>query len=257
MSDARELWRQWRERSRQAAQVRWHLLGHDTATAGRSHGTLKEPAPRVRALDGRQWETELRKRLRELQDIEILQPGEHQRLKYVEFRELSRPDQKRLEQADKRKGLYAMALARKTAQDGSTLSERFLRLTDGRLLRDGRLNIQVFIDDPNRHLVGMNIQLQGRRVRVDAKTEAETVHDVYMRYDLDAVEMGERKGPVTHFRAHWHLGVDPEASEDSDPRMPSLVLDPVAVLDVLVETFFPEGPDDVLPLVPPEPAPRA
>jgi hypothetical protein len=257
MSDARELWRQWRERSREAAEVRWRLLGHDIEPQSKRRGTSTEPAPLVRMLDGRQWETEFRKRLRELQDIEILQPGEHQRLKRVEFRELSRPDQKRLEQADKHKGLYAMALAKKTALDGATLAERFLRLTDGRLLRAGRLNIQVFIDDPHRHLVGMNIQLQGRQVRVDASTKAETVHDVYMRYDLDAVEMGEQKGPVTHFRAHWHLGADPDASEDSDPRMPSLVLDPVAVLDVIVETFFPEGPDDLLPLVPPEPASRA
>jgi len=257
MNDAREIWQQWRQRSRAAAEARWRLLGHDTEPESKRGGTSKEPAPLVRRLDGRQWETELRKRLRELQDIEILQPGEQQRLKRVEFRELSRPDQKRLEQADKHKGLYAMALAKKTALDGATLAERFLRLTDGKRLRAGRLNLQVFIDDPSRHLVGMNIQLQGQQVRVDAKTETESVHGLYMRYDLDAVEMGERMGPVTHFRAHWHLGVDPDASEDLEPRMPSLVLDPVAVLDVLIETFFPKGPDDLLPPVPPEPATQA
>ncbi|MDC0710410.1 hypothetical protein POL68_18175 [Stigmatella sp. ncwal1] len=257
MNEAGERWRQWRQRSRQAAELRWRQLGHDPEPEGKPHGALEAPARQVRALDGRQWENELRKRLRELQDIEILQYGEQQRLKKVELRELSRPDQKRLEQAGKRKGLYAMALAKKTPQDDTPPPERFLKLTDGQLLRGGRLNLQVFIDDPNRHLVGMNIQLWGQQVRVDTKTGQMAEHGVYMRYDLDSVEMGEEKGPVTHFRAHWHLGADPETSEDSDPRMPSLVLDPVAVLDILIETFFPQGPDGLLPLVSPVPAPHS
>ena len=55
-------------------------------------------------------------------------------------------------------------------------------------------------------------------------------------------------GLVTHFNAHWHAGEDPDATdaEELDPRLPSLILDPTAVLEVLIETFFPHGPGDVM-----------
>jgi hypothetical protein len=135
--------------------------------------------------------------------------------------------------------LYTIGLAgqgSEAANEEGALPDRALHLTDGKHLHAGRLRLQVFVDDAESRLVGMSIQLRGRREQ----------SPVYMRYDLDPVQMGE--GPVTHFRAHWHLGKDPDApaAEDEDPRLASLMLDPVAVVDILVETFFPGGPADVL-----------
>jgi hypothetical protein len=47
--------------------------------------------------------------------------------------------------------------------------------------------------------------------------------------------------------AHWHAGDDPDAgdAEDHDPRLPTSILDPLAVIDILVETFWPQGPDNL------------
>jgi hypothetical protein len=68
----------------------------------------------------------------------------------------------------------------------------------------------------------------------------------YLRYDLDCVPMGAN--PVAHFRAHWHVGDEPDAddAEMYDPRLPSLILDPVAVIETLIETIFPNGPADLI-----------
>lgn len=220
-------WERWCGRSRLAAENRWKM----------AEG-LNPPQRK-----GKDWERELRKRLVELQTMEILQPGEHTRLQPVDFSKLAKSDQKRLKEAGKSgKHLYAIGLAGRgseVASEESTLTDRTLRLTDGRHLQAGRLNLQVFVDDNESRLLGMNIQLRGRRDQ----------RPIYMRYDLDAVQMGKEKGgAVTHFRAHWHLGEDPDASEseDKDPRLASLVLDPTAVVDILVETFFPTGPADVV-----------
>jgi hypothetical protein len=69
---------------------------------------------------------------------------------------------------------------------------------------------------------------------------------VYLRYDLDALQMGT--GPVAHFNAHWHSGDLPNAAdgEEFDSRTPSPILEPGAAIDVLIKTFYPLGPAALL-----------
>ncbi len=226
MSRARtpaETWNAWRDRSRKDAEQRWSAL----EKVGRPKKT------------GKDWLAETRRRLIELASVDILQPREQSRVAEIHHDKLASADQDRLGSGGFRKDVFAFAVAAESAGAADKPRERALRLSPGKRLRDGKLSFQVFIDERSMVPVGMNIQIRGE----DPARRRPT----YLRYDLDVVAMGEKAGPVTHFRAHWHSGDDPDAgdAEDHDPRLPSLLLDPLAVLDVLIETFFPGGPGDV------------
>lgn len=153
------------------------------------------------------------------------------------FSDLSHADKDRLEKAKIKRHLYAFGVASNPDAPDEPLAARCIRLNDGRKLRDGKLSIQVFIDESQKLPIGMNIQLRGH--------DPDRKRQCYLRYDLDVVPMGS--GQVTHFRAHWHAGDDPDGhdAEEHDPRLPSLILDPIAVLEILFETFFPNGPADL------------
>lgn len=219
-----EAWLAWRATSRTDAEKRWEAV-------------QKVVRPE---RSGKEWLAATRGRLVNLAKIGILQPHEQGRLQVVEPGKLARADQKRLEKQGLARDLYAFAVSAESAAVTEPLASRSLRLSPGRRLRDGRLSFQVFVKESSRLPIGMNIQLRG----TDPTREN---RPTYLRYDLDVVAMGEKAGSVTHFNAHWHAGDDPDGSdaEDHDPRLPSLLLDPLAVLDILVETFFPNGPADV------------
>lgn len=169
-----------------------------------------------------------------------VQPREQSRVAEVVVAKLASADQDRLRQGGLTRGLFAFAVASDSGAASEPLASRFLRLSPGKRLNDGELSFQVFINETTRCPAGMNIQVRG-------KDPARTERPTYLRYDLDIVPMGTKSGPVTHFNAHWHFGDDPDGSdaEDHDPRLPSLLLDPLAVLDILIETYFPSGPADV------------
>lgn len=226
--DRPEIWPEWRKRSRGAAERRWTEL-------------TKIADKLVRPRTGKQWLADTKQCLVDLTKLEILQPYESGRVCKIEFTKLAMSDQNRLPSIVAASHLYAFALAVDPNQLQQSLVERYLTLSSGTRLRDGRLSLQVFVDDNNGLPIGMNIQLRGiDPARGDRST--------YMRYDLDAVPMGKSMGPVTHFNAHWHTGDDPDGrdAEDHDPRLPSLILDPIAVLEYLVEAFYPNGPGDLV-----------
>ena len=195
----------------------------------------------VRPRTGKQWLADTRRCLVDLAKLEILQPHESGRVCKIEFTQLAMSDQKRLRGIGAASRIYAFTLALDPAQPQQSLVERYLTLSSGTRLREGRLSLQVFVDDNSCLPIGMNIQLRG----IDP---ARGHRSTYMRYDLDAVAMGESMGPVTHFNAHWHTGDDPDATdaEDHDSRLPSLILDPIAVIEYLVEAFYLNGPSDLV-----------
>ncbi len=214
-------WKEWREASRSAAAERW-----DKAQE------VERPKKK-----GKEWLNETRRRLVDLAGLGILAPREQIRVRPLDYRKLASADQQRLDESGlDRRNLFAFAVA----SEDERLARSALTLNPGKRLRDGRLSFQVFIDENAQVPVGMNIQIRG----TDPGREN---RPVYLRYDLDVVQMGEKAGPVTHFRAHWHTGDEPDAgdAEDHDPRLPSLPLDPLAVIDILIETFFPNGDKDV------------
>lgn len=215
-------WLAWRANAKAAADDRW-----------RNADKMERPS-----MPGAAWLTETAKRFVQLSAIGILQPREQGRIKSIRFDEISTPDQERLKKRLSPRQLFAFTIASDPSQP--TSRDRFVSLSDGKRLHAGRLSMQVFIDEHVRRPIGMNIQLSGR-------DPARSGRPTYLRYDLDPVAMGADAGPVTHFNAHWHTGDEPDGTDASthDPRLPSLVLDPLAVLDVLVETYFPDGPDDV------------
>lgn len=236
-----EAWTAWREVSRGAAAQRW-------AKAEKIEKLTKS---------GKRWFDETRTRLVHLTELGILAPREQTRIAQLDYGQLASADQQRLDASGlRRRNLFAFAVApedkdkaseRLGAQAGSSddagdkrLARSALTLNPGKYLQDGKLSFQVFIDDHAQVPLGMNIQLRG----IDPMRK---YRPVYLRYDLDVVQMGEKAGPVTHFQAHWHTGDDPDAgdAEDHDPRLPSLPLDPLAVIEILIEMFFPNGPDDV------------
>jgi hypothetical protein len=230
---AAETWRAWRAASREAAERRWTAAG-----------TLKRAEK-----SGKQWLAETRTRLIQMTKLGILAPREQGRVAQLDPRQLDPPDRNRLGASglDLRR-LFAFAVAPETAParrgaEGDSVGQdrvgrSVLALNPGKRLREGKLSFLVFIDESTQLPVGMNLQLRGIDPTRDGRP-------TYFRYDLDVVQMGA--GPVAHFRAHWHAGDDPEAvdAEDHDPRLPSLPLDPVAVIEILVETFFPDGPADL------------
>jgi hypothetical protein len=226
--DRLEIWPKWQKKSRGAAGHRWD--------------ELKKIADKlIRPRTGKQWLADTKQCLVDLARLEILQPYESARVCKIEFTKLAKSDQDRLPNIVAASDLYAFALAVDPAQPQQSLVERYLTLSSGARLRDGRLSLQVFVNDDSGLPIGMNIQLRG----IDPARAGRTT---YMRYDLDAVPMGETMGPVTHFNAHWHTGDDPDArdAEDHDPRLPALILDPIAVIEYLVEAFYPKGPDDLV-----------
>lgn len=215
-------WKQWCADANARAEVRWKAL--------QGVGLLTK--------NGQDWLKDIRKRLALLAEMKILGPHEHSRLIEVKFRDLAAVDQDRLKSAGLERRLFAFGLARGQAEEEQRLARRSMQLNDSTNLCDGRLGLQVFVDERQGRAVGMNIQLRG--------LDPHRQRPCYLRYDLDVVPLG--KSPVTHFSAHWHAGDDPEGddAEEHDPRLPALILDPLAVLDVLIETFFPEGPASVL-----------
>jgi hypothetical protein len=235
--------KKWLERSSVEAQKRWHLVAELPFLPRERRESEQEYQQRIgqqilehvgtsQKRDMQWWVDHIRKRLVDLDKLGLLQWGEHQRVVPIEFRELSRSDQKRLESQGLQRALYAISVKAPKDQPQQKLSDRCLRFNPGKRLTSGQLTLLVFIDEKQERPVGMNVQLRGHDLLRDRAT--------YLRYDLDIVQMGS--SPVTHFKSHWHAGDDPDTklSEKADPRLPSLLLDPVAALDILVETFFPE-----------------
>lgn len=217
---AKEVWGGWCAEARQGAEQRWRWV----------------QTREMRRLGAREWLRLLKARLVRLETMGILDYRESQRLKLLNFGELSRPDQDRLRRTDVRapKNIVGLALAPPPGAPGQSQVDRSLRLLNGQCLVEGTLGLQVLIDEAAARTVGMNIQIRGMDPRVD--------HAVYLRYDQDTEQMG--LGPVSHFCAHWHHGRDPDApgAEDHDPRLPALIMDPLEVIEILIETFFPLGP---------------
>jgi hypothetical protein len=223
-----ERWSEWREQSRRAGEKRWHELEK-----------IGDKLVR-RQRKGKQWLADTRRSLATLSALNILQPHESSRVAEINFGRLAKSDQDRLRGIGVIKHLYAFAISADPQNPQQSLSERSLSLSPGKRLREGKLSLQVFVDDRRGFPLGMNIQLRGL-------DPARHGRSTYIRYDLDAVPMGESMGAVTHFNAHWHTGDDPDArdAEHHDPRLPSLILDPVAVIEFLIETFFPGGSADL------------
>lgn len=240
--EAAEAWTEWRGTSRRAAETRW---------------TEAEKLVRPK-MSGKEWFRLTRSRLISLAKLGILAPREQGRLAELAYRQLASADQQRINESKlSPRHLFAFAVAPEENKDKAPdlpgaqtglsdgaeeerLARSALTLNPGKRLRDGKLSFQVFIDEKAWVPVGMNIQLRGTDPSRDNRP-------AYLRYDLDVVPMGEKAGPVTHFRAHWHAGDNPDGgdAEVHDPRLPSLPLDPLAVIEILIETFFPDGPGDV------------
>jgi len=223
LARARELWGTWRDASRAAAERRWHEIDR-----------IERPR-----CSGKKWLEKTQQCLVRLSMLGILQPRESGRIAEINFGRLANSDQDRLKSIGAAPHLFAFAISSDGQQPHQSLAERFLSLNSSNRLRDGRLSLQVFVCDDLP--IGMNIQLRG--------TDPAREHRLtYIRYDLDVVAIGAAMGPVTHFNAHWHTGDDPDAkdAEVHDPRFPSLPLDPIAVLQFLVETYYPNGPADLI-----------
>lgn len=219
--DRKETWARWQEASFSGAKKRWEaeralfdrrLSGEDGASCGRA----------------------IRHHLALLQEVGILAPGHAQRVKELDFDELSGSDQMRLRSTRHQRDYVVLGLTGRPSEQ--PLIERALQLNDGRRLVGGSLSLQVIVDENLARVAAMNIQLRGFDRRRGRKT--------FQRYDLDFAQMGD--GPVTHFNAHWHVGDDPDESlAEEDPRLPAVVLHPTEVIEMFVETWFPRGPDDV------------
>lgn len=226
---AAKIWATWCANAKRDAEARWDAVKN---------------APRGK-LKGKDWQQRTYDKLIELEKLEILAPREHLRLTPLGYDNLEPAHKRRL--VEHRRNLYVYGIKppkedetekqTEKNEDHVRLSRNSLRLNDGKRLRKGRLGLLVFVDDATWMPVGMSIQLRGQD---PARSRA-----LYLRYDLDVVPLGS--GPVTHFSSHWHMGDDPDAkdAEDHDPRLPALILDPLAVIDILVETFWPKGPEDV------------
>lgn len=224
---ATEIWKTWREEAKRDAEARWSVA--ESATH--------------REMKGEEWHEKTRARLMRLERMKILAAREQVRLTKLPYDALAPADKRRLDEAGHRRHLYIYGVKRledkrqQPDEDQVPLWRNALQLNDGKRLCEGRLSLQVFVDDAKKMPVGMSVQLRGQ--------DPARSRPVYLRYDLDVVPLGS--GPVTHFSSHWHAGDDPDAkdAEDHDPRLPALILDPLAVIDILVETFWPGGPADV------------
>jgi hypothetical protein len=158
----------------------------------------------------------------------ILQPRAEHRLRLLEADDLPAADRKRLADAGKLDAVRSIGIA-----GPGKLRERALSLSPGRRLLGGKLRILVHVVENETQ--GASIQLDGTLPGSARKT--------FGRYDLDIVPLGSNQ--LTHFDAHFHFGEDPD--DESAPRWPTLFLDPEEALDILVHTWFPNGPGDVLP----------
>ncbi|HZH13653.1 MAG TPA: hypothetical protein VE057_04735 [Archangium sp.] len=236
------LQKKWLERASADARKRWSLVAEvpflPRQRNEKDEAYQQRVGQQLLALTGiprkgEWWLEHIRRRLIELHKMGLLQWGEQLRVVQVELRELSSSDQTRIQAQELQRKLYAISLKAPKDQPQQKLAERFLSFNPGKRLTSGQLSLQVFINEEQGRPVGMNIQLRGQDQLRSGKS-------AYLRYDLDYVQMG--LSSVSHFRSHWHAGEDPEhaLAEDTDPRLPCLLLDPVAALDVLIETFFPE-----------------
>ncbi len=229
-SRERKAWQLWLGEADARARMRWQ----------------KAQKHEARRLSGRGWENAIRERLAPLCDLEILKPGDHQRIQHIPVHDLTpsaRNAYRRMVQEAEigapRVYPISVAAGRGTAQGAaSDRGHGLLQFYSGRRLLNGEMSLLVLIDEQAQRPLSMSIQVQGICPGRWQST--------YLRYDLDAVQMGT--GPAAHFNAHWHSGALPDASdaEEQDPRLPALPLDPDAVIDHLVLRFFPAGPEDVL-----------
>jgi hypothetical protein len=177
----------------------------------------------------------IRRQISLLQEVGIFGPGEQQRVQRLNLGELARSDQTRLRGTGRHVDYTVIGLAGRPPEQ--PLIERSLQVADSRRLRAGALSLQVIVDEREERVAAMNVQIRGG-------DELRGGRAVFQRYDLDFAQMGD--GPVSHFNAHWHMGEDPDASPaEDDPRLPALILDPTEVIDVLIETWLPQGPKDL------------
>lgn len=199
----------------------------------------------TRRQAAKDWLKELQDRCRLLETMQILRHGQARRIRLVQWDQFAYADRDRMGEAGYGpRSVMGIAIAHNNEgsgtqrpEAGSSMRGNALYFHDSERLTEGALGFQIFINDAQRGALGMNFQLQGRDRQRD--------RTVYVRYDLDTVQMGT--GPVAHFRAHWHHGEDPdsELSEKVDPRLPAPLLDPGDVLDHFIEYFFPKGPDSL------------
>lgn len=227
-SQSQRTWQKWSEAAQDKAKARWDDAQR-LATQGYS---------------GPDWENLIRQRLAPLNDIQMLEYGDHLRVRRIEPHRLSPAGKsardRLIENAEvKAEHLFAIGISPGVEAATDERGHGLLRFYDGRRLLCGSLSLLVFIDEKKKAPLSMNIQLSG--------VCPGRWQSLYLRYDLDAIQLGD--GPAAHFNAHWHSGALPDASdaEELDPRLPSLPLSPDAVIDYLVMTYFPHGPEDILP----------
>lgn len=191
---------------------------------------------------GEEWLEVIKKRLAPLGQAGLIDFNAHTRVKRIAPEKLppsARTARDRIVIANpeiKHSKIYPISISKEVTDGGD---HGVIGLYPGALLTRGALSLLVFINEEEGVPISMSIMLRGiRRSRQ---------RSVYLRYDLDAVQMGT--SPVAHFNAHWHSGDLPNASdgEEFDSRTPSLILGPGAALDVLIKTFYPLGPAALLP----------
>ncbi len=221
MSVKEEAWKSWLTRAENDAEER-----------------LAFAKKRIRKeQSARDWLKGLRSYLNQLSRIGILQPQEQARLTLLGQDELPAADKTRLEKDDLLNRIQLIGIGKPSGSEKPLrLRDRVLVLSPGKKLSRGTLRIMAFIDTTSKAVAGMSIQVEGK--------DPASKKGIFGRYDLDIVSLGSSQ--VTHFDAHFHFGEDP--SDEEAPRWPTLFLDPEEALDVLLHTWFPNGPKDVLPL---------
>lgn len=191
---------------------------------------------------GAEWLEAIHKRLAPLGRAGLIDFNAHTRVRRIAPEELSpsaRTKRDRVLNANpkiKRRKIYPISISMEETDGGD---HGVIHLYPGDLLTRGSLSLLVFINEEEEVPVSMSIMLAGIR--------PSRQRSVYLRYDLDAVQMGT--GSVAHFNSHWHSGDLPDAGdgEEFDSRTPSPILGPEAAIDILIKTFYPLGPAALLP----------
>lgn len=223
-----EAWQAWDSMAEERARQRWRV-----AVAKGQDATRQ---------DGRAWIDAIQKRIVPLGKCGIVDYIAHTRIKRVAPHALPPSGRSKIDRitdalpANRRKNLFPIAIDSQEEDGGG---HGIIRLYPSRLIVDGELSLLVLIDEHEQRPLSMSVMLRGFRPG--------RLRSVYLRYDLDAEEQGT--GPVAHFNAHWHSGDLPDAAdaEEFDPRLPSAILGPDDVIDILVKTFYPKGPQDLAP----------